>query len=141
MKALQSDPWGLAAVYRTCVSIRPHVVKWVEKEERSTRRDNLVRDQYSGTGAGKIPQNREFGVLQNRVARRGQLPRTPTPGWGHAAPGIDPKGTRHSLWFPPAAKPTKSPKPQPNGPVQSHQRRVGLSRSIRKDGGKVVREW
>jgi len=140
MKALQSDPWGLAAVYRTCVSIRPHVVKWVEKEERSTRRDNLVRDQYSGTGAGKIPQNREFGVLQNRVARRGQLPRTPRRDGTRGSRNRS-KGDPHSLWFPPAAKPTKSPKPQPNGPVQSHQRRVGLSRSIRKDGGKVVREW
>jgi hypothetical protein len=53
-------------LFGTPVLKSPQVVKWVEKEERLPRQQNLRRDEYSGRGMGKIPQIGESGAFENR---------------------------------------------------------------------------
>lgn len=68
-------------------------MKWVEKEERCPRRKNLWRDEDSGTGVRRIPQNGDLGLLDNRGARHRLFLNTPTPGWCIGAVQSSPKGT------------------------------------------------
>ena len=75
--------WPLSS---TTVFRSPQVVKWVEKAERTPRRENLGRDAYLGTGGRKMPQYREFGVLQNRGVRRGQSQQHPAGGGDRGCP-------------------------------------------------------
>jgi hypothetical protein len=71
----------------------PQVVKWLSKEERVPRRKNLRRHEYSGTGARKMLQNGEFGVLENMGAWALLVSRYPLRGWCTGAVQSSPKGT------------------------------------------------
>lgn len=93
----------------------PKVVKWVEKEERLPRRQNLWRDEYSGARMRKIPQNGDLGVFENLGASQARQAETtpsgvPTPvSWNRSKRGPCPVSTssnntkqRHSHGLRPA---------------------------------------
>jgi hypothetical protein len=74
----------------------PQVVKWLSKEERSPRRENLEQSDHSGGGMVRIPENGDLGVSENQGARHRLLPHTLCRG---GAPGLSNSLERGPYWW------------------------------------------